>query len=308
MTPLVSVVVCTYNREDLITGCLDSLADQTADPSSFEVLVIDNNSTDNTNHLVRNYLRLSNMRLISEPMQGLSHARNRGLREAKGDYVAYLDDDARAEPHYIENILKLLDQFSDSVDCYGGPILPFYTTEKPAWFKDEYEIRRLRTEAGFEEKGKTFSGSNMIWKKTLIEQLGRFNTEVGIRGDLLILGEETLLFDKLWDNRGARLYYSPELIVYHWVPDIKLKVRYQLKRNLATGLFYASRIDSQSLLFFVHYFFKNIFTVITRAFLSLFKIPFYKKWQNWVVEQLAPIMIPLGKSIWLLGFRPHLYR
>lgn len=299
MTPFISVVVCTYNREDLITGCLDSLADQTADSSSFEVLVIDNNSTDNTNHLVRNYSRLSNLRLISEPMQGLSHARNRGLQEAEGDYVAYLDDDARAESHYIQNILKLLGQFSDTVDCYGGPILPFYTTEKPAWFKDEYETMHLHKTTGFQKFGKTFSGSNMIWRKSLLVELGGFNPEFGMSGEKMILGEETHLFNKLWSTQKPRLYYSSDLLVYHWVPPEKMTVRYRLKRAYASGNYYGVELslnDEKNLRVIIFHFF-CLLKAIIRAIAKLLR---FQNFPNWSIEYLSPIACQFGIIINLL--------
>lgn len=300
MTQFITVVVCTYNRGDLITGCLDSLADQTAEPSSFEVLVIDNNSSDNTYSIVSQYCRLQDLRLISEPAQGLSHARNRGLQEAKGDYIAYLDDDARVDPQYIENILKLLDQFSDSVDCYGGPILPFYTSPKPDWFKDEYEIRRLRKEAGFQTRGQSFSGSNMIWKKSTLQALGGFNPDVGIRGNQLILGEETLLFDKLWKTQSPRLFYSPDLVVFHWVPDYKMQVKYRMQRAKATGAFmgFELKLSKSNKLKEI---LSSLFMLFKFGLKALFQFPKYRNCQCWVTETLSPAQIEIGKLLTLLS-------
>lgn len=297
---MISVVVCTYNRADLITGCLDSLKNQSANSSTFEVLVIDNHSTDNTYQLVENYIGLPNMRLLCEMKQGLSHARNRGILEARGNYIAYLDDDARAEEHYIENLLVLLDKFSDTIDCYGGPILPFYTSPKPDWFRDIYEIRRMRPDAGFQTKGQTFSGSNMVWKRSILVTLGGFNPEVGIRGDKLILGEETQLFDRLWEAQNPKLYYSPELIVLHWVPEIKMRVSYRLKRAKATGYFIGLEAKihnankAKELIF-------SLFCLLKLTFKALFRLPSYRKWQNWAIETISPMGIEIGKLSALLS-------
>jgi len=296
---VISIVVCTYNRGDLIKGCLDSLKNQTADPSTFEVLVIDNNSTDETCQIIGNYLSLPNFRLFREDSQGLSHARNRGIRESQGTYIAYLDDDARADEHYIENLLVLLDKFSDSIDCYGGPILPFYTSPKPDWFKDQYEIRRMRPEAGFQSKGQGFSGSNMIWKRSILDALGGFNPEVGIRGDKLILGEETLLFDRLWGAHNPKLYYSPKLIVFHWVPDFKMNVMYRLTRAKATGYFigFEATINNAKKTKEIVTSFSNLLKLILR---SVIRFPSYKKWQNWAVETISPVAVEIGKISQLL--------
>ncbi|MGD8380729.1 MAG: glycosyltransferase, partial [Syntrophobacterales bacterium] len=93
----ISVIVCTYNRAELLGGTLRTLCHQTLDTSEYEVIVVDNNSTDNTREVVDEFCRRSsNVRYCFEPQQGLSHARNQGLQEAKGKYVAYIDDDARA--------------------------------------------------------------------------------------------------------------------------------------------------------------------------------------------------------------------
>jgi glycosyltransferase involved in cell wall biosynthesis len=294
MSNLVSVVICTYNRGDLIEGCLDSLADQTADPNSFEVIVVDNNSSDNTLQVMEHYQRLPNLRIFFEEKQGLSHARNRGLAEAKGSYIAYLDDDAKAERHYIENLFVLLDQFSDSIDCYGGPILPFYTSPKPDWFKDKYETRRDWETTRYLNPGQSFSGSNMIWKRSTLKSLGGFNLEVGIKGNKLILGEETLLFNRLFKGQSPRLFYSPELIVFHWVPEKKMRVSYQLKRARATGNFLGFEIKYQNSTR-INEILSSLFLLLKSSIKALFLFPSYRKWQNWAVETLSPIEIEIGK-------------
>lgn len=307
MSNLVSVVVCTYNRADLINGCLDSLAEQTAVPSSFEVLLIDNNSTDGTYQLVESYSRLTNFRVFREEKQGLSHARNRGMQEARGNYIAYLDDDARAECHYVENIHSLLEQFADTIDCFGGPILPFYTTPKPDWIKEDYEIRRNRPNAGFLTKGQTFSGSNMVWKKSVVEVLGGFNPEVGIRGDELILGEETLLFDRLWDTHKPNLYYSPDLVVYHWVPEQKMKIRYRLKRALANGLT-MGKIETRNISLFrkIPFLFKHLGWSFLNMGRAVIHVGRHRRVQHWVVEEIGPVLMEFGSVLAVLRLYPNI--
>ena len=95
MIPRLSVIVCTFNRASALERCLESLRAQHADPATFEVLVIDNASPDDTRERVERYLNGPlPCRYVFEPVQGLSHARNRGAREAAAPYVTYLDDDA----------------------------------------------------------------------------------------------------------------------------------------------------------------------------------------------------------------------
>ena len=96
MKPSISVVVCTFNRAQLAATAIESLCEQTADKSQYEVIVVDNNSQDNTREVTEDFCsRYPNLRYCLEEEQGLSHARNRGWRESRGVYVAYVDDDCR---------------------------------------------------------------------------------------------------------------------------------------------------------------------------------------------------------------------
>src|SRR3989344_2536998 len=108
-TPIVTVVVCTYNRSDLLYKCLESLVRQTVSKNLYEVLVVDNNSKDNTQQAVKRFIKTYvHIRNIKTDVQGLSHARNIGWKHAKGEYIAYIDDDAIAEPDWIEQIIQFI--------------------------------------------------------------------------------------------------------------------------------------------------------------------------------------------------------
>ena len=128
--------------------------------------------------------------------------------------IAFLDDDARAEPDWLEQALRLFERVEPSPFAVGGPIEPFYLAPKPDWFKDEYEIRSWGDEPRFLRTGETFSGSNMIFTKTALRVHGGFSDRFGMKGERLSVGEETVLFDEIWrGSPDAPLYYSPELVV-----------------------------------------------------------------------------------------------
>ena len=114
-----SVIVCTYNRRDLLAGCLESLGRQTLSPDRFEVVVVDNNSRDDTAAVVE-YCRatLPNLRYVFEPEQGLSHAIGKSPRQM-GTHLAYVDDDARVPPTYLSCVLDTLERHQP--DILGGP-------------------------------------------------------------------------------------------------------------------------------------------------------------------------------------------
>ena len=107
--PMITVVVCTYNRANLLFYTLKSLATQIVDKSVYQVLVVNNNSNDKTEEVVNIFIsRFSNFRIINEYSQGLSHARNRGYKESLTQWVVYMDDDARAPENYIQRILYII--------------------------------------------------------------------------------------------------------------------------------------------------------------------------------------------------------
>ena len=203
MAPLISIAICTFNRAELLKNAIASLCDQTLPADHFEILIVNNASTDRTFEVIQLRQKASPshvIRCVDEPRPGIAIARNRAIRAAHGKYIAFLDDDALANPDWIEKALNLLES-SPAPDCVGGPIVPFYTSEKPDWFKDEYEARSWGDEQRLLEPGKSFSGSNMVFRKDVLETVDGFGEEFGLQGTKLSVGEETLVFQKLWRLR-----------------------------------------------------------------------------------------------------------
>lgn len=302
---MISVVICTYNRAELLKGCLDSLAAQTADPSTFEVLVIDNNSNDGTYQVVEGYKRLSNLRLLREEKQGLSHARNRGIQEAKGDYIAYLDDDVLVPPEWLKILTNLILINQPSLDGLGGPLFPFYTTAKPSWYEDEYAVQMgTRKEPVFLKPGQSFIGANMIWNKNTLESIKGFRPEFGYVGNLQTLGEETDAYNRIWDlNPNARFLFSPELHIEHWVPPEKMTLSFRLNRYFNQGLtnYRISapvRQNNTILLSFTKT--VDLIKQFGKAILSITK---YDRWQKWVFCELAPVVSIWGEIRGILGLK-----
>src|SRR5690349_1483083 len=118
---LITVAICTYNRARYLPHAIESLVGQSLAASQFEILIVDNASTDPTHEVVKRYLpKLSNLRYLYEPRQGLSHARNTAWQSAEGKYVAYLDDDAQANPHWLIGILRHFEQSTPTPWSVGG--------------------------------------------------------------------------------------------------------------------------------------------------------------------------------------------
>lgn len=235
----ITVVVCTYNRADLLAGCLASLETQTLDKDRFEVVVVDNNSTDHTQEVVHRFVgRIENLRVVIEHKQGLSHARNRGWQEAQCPLVGYLDDDAMASNFWCEKVLAAFEESGELTAAVGGKILPWYQVPKPTWFSDVLEIRSCGDSAGFlppEHARNGFSGSNMAFKKETLSAYGGFNPQFGMSGNTMYFGDETELFGRLFED-ARRLWYDPEIKVYHLVSSDNMTLVNRYVRGYRAGV------------------------------------------------------------------------
>jgi glucosyl-dolichyl phosphate glucuronosyltransferase len=233
---LLSIIICTYNRAERLADCLEGIVKQQSTSVSFEVIVVDNNSRDNTKELVAGFSsKIPNLRYVFEEKQGLSYARNRGCREAKAACLVYLDDDAIAPPEYLANIVKVTKEHSP--DILGGPVYPYYTTPRPRWFKDEYEIRKYADNSGFSATA-AVSGGNFIIRKKLLEKLGGFDVKLGMIGGKLGLGEERKVLEQYRASTPPaeqKVYYALECYITHHVPPEKMTLRYIMKRAYIAG-------------------------------------------------------------------------
>lgn len=235
-TALLSVIICTYNRAILLGRCLDSIMEQQFAPNLSEVIVVDNNSTDNTKEMVSQYqTKITNLRYVFEENQGLSYARNRGCAEAKAAYLVYLDDDAIAPPEYLSNVARVIKKYTP--DIMGGPVYPYYTSPKPRWFKDEYETKKYEPQSGF-SKTCGISGGNYIIKKSVLERLGMFDVNLGMKGNKIGLGEERQVLEiyrATTPEAEQKVYYALECYVSHHIASDKMTIRYIMKRNYRSG-------------------------------------------------------------------------
>ncbi|MBN2109294.1 MAG: glycosyltransferase family 2 protein [Deltaproteobacteria bacterium] len=297
MNLLLSVIVCTYNRSDLLMEALQSLTCQTAPLTAFEVLVVNNGSTDATQQIAEDFCeRFENFHVVIEPQQGLSYARNRGFKEAKTPWVSYLDDDARARPDFAERIIHTVENFS--FDCVGGVYLPWYKYGKPLWFRDEYGTNgRLLDETGVLHKGE-ISGGVSAFKKSVLEQLGGFPTSLGMTGNKIAYGEETLLQVRM-RKKGFVIGFDPGLLVDHIMPLQKMTVRWLLKSAYRHGLACWDAYEQRPLwrrvfkrfLELGSFTFKNIFIYTPR----LARHDYY--FQNWIIDMLKPLSLNWGMIV-----------
>jgi len=213
---------------------LDSLVRQTTDVSLFEVIIINNNSTDNTQAIGIEYeKKYRNFKIVNEKNQGLSYARNRGLKEAKYDWVSYIDDDARAFTNYVERALETIENYN--FDCFGGMLFPWYRDSvKPEWMPESFgQSIKYRNEVGLLDNG-YISGGVSVFKKEPLLSIGGFPVDLGMNGDIIAYGEETYVQNKLI-KRGFKVGFDPELCIYHLVPEYKQKINWHIRSAYAHG-------------------------------------------------------------------------
>ena len=229
---MLSIIICTYNREKYIYNVLKSLADNTLSHEQYEIVLVDNNCTDNTQSECARFQQdfpSMNFRMFVETNQGLSYARNRGIMESKGDILVYVDDDALVNNVYLQTYADFFERHPE-IDAAGGPIIPRYETAEPAWMS--HFTKALIT--GYKylgDKEKEFpkndypGGGNAAYRVSVFEKVGLFNVELGRKGDSLVGAEEKDIFDKM-TTLGMRFFYLPDAILYHLIPEKKLSKDY----------------------------------------------------------------------------------
>lgn len=301
----ITVAICTYNRARLLEGALSSLCRQAVPASCFEIMVVDNGSTDNTVDCVQAcQLRFpyTNIRLIFEGEQGLGLARTTAVQNAHGRYIAFIDDDARAEADWLAQALAIFHEQGDELVCLGGPILPYYNILKPVWFKDTYETHTWGNQARQLNTGESFNGSNMIWRKDCLQAIGSFSGKLGVKGDQLSAGEETDAFGKAWRQfKNPFLYYEPALRIMHVVAPFKMRVSYRLKRAFVTGQVAVQLQKPTGWLWRVVAVLGGARVLLLYSVWALRRIRQYEYWQNWLVEEGEPVMKKLGIILASLG-------
>jgi glucosyl-dolichyl phosphate glucuronosyltransferase len=239
MAPDISVIVCTYNRDKYIGECIRKLAGQKIVPGRLEIVVVNNNSTDGTDAICTALLEEfpDGFRYFVEYEQGLSHARNRGMKEAAGNILAFIDDDAMAEPDYAE---KLADFYASNpgADATGGRIHPLYESQPPKWLNPF--LRPLLSVIDLGDSPKPFEGrkypigANMAFRRSAIDATGDFNVSLGRTGKNMMGSEEKDIFQRMRD-KGMQIWYVPDAIVHHVVPEARLTEEFIKKQGHGVG-------------------------------------------------------------------------
>jgi glycosyltransferase involved in cell wall biosynthesis len=230
----VSVIICTYNRAKTLGGAVESVAVQSLpDSLAWEIVVVDNNSPDQTRQVVEDLQRQypERIRYVLERKQGISHARNAGIMAAEGEILAFLDDDETAGPDWLQNLTANLhtSEWAGS----GGRVLPPTSSALPSWLsiKSSFASGPLAAfDLGLEPGplNEPAFGANMAFRKEVFEKYGGFRTDLGRIGKSMISNEDTE-FGRRVMAAGLRLRYEPSALTYHPVEESRLKKQYFLE-------------------------------------------------------------------------------
>ena len=231
----ITVILCTFNRCQSLSKALDSVAAQVlAESIEWEVVVVDNNSSDQTREVAEHYCRAypGRFRYLFEPQQGKSHALNRGVREAEGNVLAFMDDDVTVESTWLHNVTAPL-QHSTWAGV-GGRIAPPLNFSPPSWLALEgpYNLGGILALFDKGRQGAELTeapyGTNMAFRKEIFENYGLFRPDLGPSPGTEIRGEDTE-FGRRVLKGGDRLWYEPSAVVHHTVPENRLRKEYFLR-------------------------------------------------------------------------------
>jgi glycosyltransferase involved in cell wall biosynthesis len=247
--PQLSIIVCTHNRADYLAKALAGIERLERGGMDWDVIVVDNASRDSSLTLARDWAAADpdRRRVVTEPVPGLSRARNRGWRESAARFVAYLDDDAIPRPGWSTALADEISRDDGRTGIIGGKIEPIWEGPRPHWLSDRMvpflsmlDCGEARRTLG-EDEGVV--GANMVIARTALDQAGGFNEQLGRRGRRLVSNEELALQNRL-AALGWRAVYRPDMAVMHHVPAERIRIGWFRRRFFWQG--YSDRIAGQS--------------------------------------------------------------
>lgn len=238
-----SVAICTYNRCDSLALTLESLVSQSyASKHNYELLIVDNNCSDDTARIVHSYSERLPIRHVVESKQGLSHARNRAVEEFTGDALLFTDDDVTLERHWLFEYAVAIGRYPEA-DIFGGRSLAAFESRRPAWLVDSNLALLSGVLVNFDygkctrpfakcEPGPV--GASFAVRRRLLDEIGGFRADLGRVGMVPGRGEETEFFDRSV-RRGAQRIYVGSALCWHRVDPERLTLRALYRHGLEKG-------------------------------------------------------------------------
>ena len=245
--PALSVVLCTYNRSGQLAKALDALVKQIAETPPYEIIVVDNNSTDDTREVVRRFLASGIVRHAFEPRQGLAVARNHGVAVAQSELVAFTDDDVRVSPAWVASIVRAFGDHPEA-DMIGGRVEPVWEAAPPPWLQHAGDAPLALMDFGEKafrvqpDRPVCLIGANVAVRRRALERAGGFSIAVQRVRDGIGSTEDYDLQRRLLAD-GACAVYDPRLLVRAPVAQERLTKQYHRAWHRGHGRFYALMRD-----------------------------------------------------------------
>ncbi len=238
-----SLALCTYNRAYLLEEALGSLSSCHKPNDEWELLLIDNNSHDDTRSVAESFTDRLPLRYVFEPVQGLSGARNRALSECQGDVVLFTDDDLTFEPNWLRSYEKAFRREQEA-GWFGGRILPRWNNQRPSWLRDDSMslIAGLLVRYDLSEQDRCYNdsdptpfGASFAIRRQAFEQAGHFRADLGCWGDVPGRGEEAEYFQRL---KTARIsgFYVGGAVAHHWQDPARFRWGYLYRYGIQKGI------------------------------------------------------------------------
>ena len=243
---------------------MESIALQDYPRDKYEIVLVNNNSTDKTEELCKAFQKKYpdiHFNYCVEKQQGLSYARNKGIEESRGELLVYVDDDATVFPDYLKAYDDFFNTYSSELVA-GGPIIPHYEVDPPEWISYYTEVLLTaylyKGEKIIPFKNGLFpGGGNACYRSEVFEKYGLFNVELGRKGNGLIGAEEKDFFSRLFADK-KKVWYVPQAGIYHYIPAQKLTESHFKKLTYSIGVSERIRTLSVSKMFFAKRLFQEM--------------------------------------------------
>jgi glycosyltransferase involved in cell wall biosynthesis len=231
-----------------------------------EIVIVNNNSPDDTHEICTQFIHDHpeiNVNYVKEHNQGLTHARNRGISEAKAELIAFIDDDAFVRKEYCEQTIRFFNSHLEAT-VVGGKIVPVYESgEEPKWMTPYLLTLMAAQDLGDSVKSFALNkfpiGANMIFRASIFNEVGLFNPELGRKGDSLEGGEEKDIVFKI-RALNKSILYCPTIAVDHIISEQREEMSYIKKMGIGIGISEITRVKQ-----------KGIIGVTGKVFQELFK-------------------------------------
>ena len=243
MTKEVSIIIATHNRCQNLRAVLNDLMQIRIDGLSYEIIIVDNNSNDQTKEVVQEFQGKLPEKIVYllEPRQGKSFALNHAIAHANGEILAFTDDDIKIDPDWLVNLRECFIKYS--CDGVGGRVLPLYDADTPQWIKDNgHQLFGpvVQYDFGMEDipynrsQIREFIGANFAFKKSVLTECGGFRVDIGPGQGFI--GEDTEIIDRL-NKLNKRLYYCGNALIWHPVIKDRTKLKYIAEWFIQIGRF-----------------------------------------------------------------------